>query len=78
MTLQITCKQCGCTFDISSEQMPKKTGICCPNCEAKFSDAPFKKLQEACSAFNEATKMIPRQSISGSSFPAFTLSIKEN
>ena len=76
MIFQITCKQCGCTFDINLEQMPKKTGICCPNCEAKFSDATFKKMQEACSTFSEATKMISQQSVNGSGFPTFTISVK--
>ena len=78
MTFKVKCNWCNCTFNVDSERMPKKTGICCPNCEAKLSDASFKKLQEACFSFDEAARMVSQQPVNDSGSPAFTLSIKEN
>lgn len=54
MKINFVCNTCQATFSVDADKMQGKTGIVCPNCEAKMSSESFNRLTNGLSYIKTA------------------------
>ncbi len=46
MKIQFTCFGCGESFNITTENLARKSSLTCPNCESQFPQVNFEALKK--------------------------------